>query len=110
MASIIELADRLWTGKDSTDSPEHHPFAPLDTIEEITAGVGFYKEFVNLTVLRTGEGVVLIDTGSFLPAQHERSFAGVRRYAAEPVHSAIWSPPPARASTSRSSPGPRRVW
>ena len=91
MTSIIELADRLWTGKDSTDEPEHHPFVPLEAIEEITAGVGFYKGFVNLTVLRTGEGAVLIDTGSFLPAQHERSFAGVRSYAAEPLHTAIYT-------------------
>jgi alkyl sulfatase BDS1-like metallo-beta-lactamase superfamily hydrolase len=91
MASIIELADRLWTGKDSTEDPQHHPFAALDAIEEITAGVGFYKGFVNLTVLRTEEGVVLIDTGSFLPAQHERSFAGVRSFASEPVHTAIYT-------------------
>ena len=91
MASLIELADRLWTGKDSTDEPEHHPFANLDTIEEITAGVAFYKGFVNLTVLRSGEGAALIDTGSFLPAQHERSFAGVRSYAAGPVHTAIYT-------------------
>jgi alkyl sulfatase BDS1-like metallo-beta-lactamase superfamily hydrolase len=91
MASLIELADRLWTGKDSTDEPEHHPFADLDAIEQITTGVGFYKGFVNLTVLRSEEGVALIDTGSFLPAQHERSFAGVRSYAAEPVHTAIYT-------------------
>jgi alkyl sulfatase BDS1-like metallo-beta-lactamase superfamily hydrolase len=31
----------------------------------------------------------LIDTGSFLPAQHERSFAGVRAYTTDPVHTAI---------------------
>ena len=91
MASLIELSDRLWTGKDSTDAPEHHPFAALDAIEEITAGVAFYKSFVNLTVLRTEQGLVLIDTGSFLPAQHEQSFAGVRSYAGEPVHTAIYT-------------------
>jgi alkyl sulfatase BDS1-like metallo-beta-lactamase superfamily hydrolase len=91
MASLAELADRLWTGKSSTDDPEHHPFAPLDRIEEITAGVAFYKGFVNLTVLRTEAGLVLIDTGSFLPAQHERSFSGVRSFAPEAVHTAIYT-------------------
>ena len=91
MASLIELADRLWRGEDSTDAPEHHPFAMLDTIEEITAGVAFYKSFVNLTVLRTEAGLVLIDTGSFLPAQHERSFAGVRSYAPGRVDTAIYT-------------------
>lgn len=91
MASLIELADRLWRGEDSTEAPEHHPFAMLDAIEEITAGVAFYKSFVNLTALRTGAGLVLIDTGSFLPAQHERSFAGVRSYATEPVHTAVYT-------------------
>ena len=91
MASLVELADRLWTGEDSTDDPLHHPFAPLDRIEEITAGVAFYKGFVNLTALRTEAGLVLIDTGSFLPAQHQRSFAGVRSFAPEPVHTAIYT-------------------
>jgi alkyl sulfatase BDS1-like metallo-beta-lactamase superfamily hydrolase len=91
MASLAELADRLWTGESSTEDPEHHPFAALDRVEEISNGVAFYKGFVNLTVLRTEAGLVLIDTGSFLPAQHERSFAGVRSFAPDAVHTAIYT-------------------
>jgi len=34
---------------------------------------------------------VLIDTGSFHPAQHDRSFAAVRRFAKDPVHTAIYT-------------------
>jgi alkyl sulfatase BDS1-like metallo-beta-lactamase superfamily hydrolase len=91
MASLLELADRLWTGTDSTEDPAHHPLAPLDLIDEVTTGVSFYKGFVNLTAVRSEEGLVLIDTGSFIPAQHEQSFAGVRRYAADRVHTALYT-------------------
>ena len=33
MATLTELSDRLWNGLDSTDQPQHHPFAVLDQLE-----------------------------------------------------------------------------
>ena len=46
---------------------------------------------MNVIAVRTAEGLVLVDTGSFHPAQHERSFDAVRRYAKDPVHTAIYT-------------------
>jgi len=91
MPTLHELSDRLLTGRADPRDPAQHPFAPLDRIEELGTGVALYKAFVNVIALRTADGLVLVDTGSFHPAQHERSFAAVRRYAKERVHSAIYT-------------------
>jgi alkyl sulfatase BDS1-like metallo-beta-lactamase superfamily hydrolase len=91
MASLSELSDRLWRGETSTEQPEHHPFAALNVLEELAPGVGFFKGFVNLTAVRTGEGLVLIDTGSYHPAQHEPSFSAVRRFDREMLHTAVYT-------------------
>jgi alkyl sulfatase BDS1-like metallo-beta-lactamase superfamily hydrolase len=91
MHTLQELSDQLFTGRASTHDPAHHPFAFLDQTEEVASGVAFYKAFVNVTALRTSDGLVLIDTGSFHPGQNERSFAGVRHFAKERVHTAIYT-------------------
>ncbi|HTO52037.1 MAG TPA: alkyl sulfatase dimerization domain-containing protein [Myxococcota bacterium] len=91
MATLRELSDRLLSGHADMRDPANHPFAFVDRIEEVAPGVAFYKAFVNVTVIRTAEGLVLVDTGSFHPAQHERSFAAVRRFAKDPVHTAIYT-------------------
>ncbi len=88
---LLELSDRLWNGEDSTSQPEHHPFAHLDVIEELAPGVAFYKAFVNLTAFRTEEGLVLVDTGTYLPAQHERSFQAVREWNPDPLQTAVYT-------------------
>jgi alkyl sulfatase BDS1-like metallo-beta-lactamase superfamily hydrolase len=91
MPTLQELSDKLLDGRADPHDPSNHPFAPLDRVEEVAPGVGFYKAFVNVTALRTGDGLVLIDTGSFHPAQNARSFAGVRRYDAQRVHTAVYT-------------------
>jgi alkyl sulfatase BDS1-like metallo-beta-lactamase superfamily hydrolase len=91
MPTLHELSDQLFSGAASTHDPAHHPFAPLDQIEEVASGVAFYKAFVNVIAVRTSDGLVLVDTGSYHPAQNSRSFAGVRRYAKERVHTAIYT-------------------
>jgi alkyl sulfatase BDS1-like metallo-beta-lactamase superfamily hydrolase len=91
MPTLHELSDRLLSGRADPRDPSQHPFTPLDQIEELGTGIAFYKAFVNVIALRTADGLVLVDTGSFHPAQHERSFAAVRRYAKERVHTAIYT-------------------
>jgi len=91
MPSLRELSDHLLSGRADMRDPANHPFAFVDQIEEVAPGVAFYKAFVNVTVIRTAEGLVLVDTGSFHPAQHQRSFAAVRRFAKDPVHTAIYT-------------------
>src|SRR5262249_12346147 len=91
MLSIQDYAEQLWNGTLSTRQPEGHPFAALNQIDDIAADVAFYKAFVNLTVVKTEAGLVLIDTGSFHPVAQQRSFEKVRSWSAEPVHTAIYT-------------------
>ena len=91
MASLLERSDDLWTGKTSTRDAEHHPFAGEPRLEELARGVAFYKAFVNLTALTTDEGLVLVDTGSYHPRQHEPAFQAVRGWSADRLHTAIYT-------------------
>jgi alkyl sulfatase BDS1-like metallo-beta-lactamase superfamily hydrolase len=90
-ASFLEQSERLLRGDVSTREPGLHPFHPAERLEEVGAGVGLYKGFVNVVAVRTGDGVLLIDTGSFVPRQHERSYAGVRGYATDRIHTAVYT-------------------
>jgi alkyl sulfatase BDS1-like metallo-beta-lactamase superfamily hydrolase len=91
MSSFLALSERLLRGEGSTAEPGLHPFHPAERLEEVAPGIGLYKGFVNVIAVRTGEGVLLVDTGSFHPAQHRRSFAGVRGFAPERVATAIYT-------------------
>ena len=96
MPHLLELAERLWTGKDDVRDPAHHPFATLDQIDEITSdadtgGVHFYKSFSNVVAVTSDDALVLSDTGSFVPRAHERSHAAVRSVTALPLHTAIYT-------------------
>jgi alkyl sulfatase BDS1-like metallo-beta-lactamase superfamily hydrolase len=91
MATFSELSNALLSGKADPRDPARHPFAFLDRLEEVAPGVALYKAFVNVIAVRTGEGLVLVDTGSFHPVQHQRSFDAVRKYAKDPVHTAIYT-------------------
>ena len=87
MASVLETADRLWRGE--LDVTEAHPFAVLGQLEEVADGVGFVPSFANVTALRTGDGLVLVDTGSAPLAQHVHG--QVRRFDPAPLHTAVYS-------------------
>ncbi len=89
--SLLALSDALWNGAVSTADPAHHPFAALNRIEEVAEGIAFYKGFSNLTAVTTGAGLVLVDTGSYHPAAHKRSYQAVRGYTAQPLHTAIYT-------------------
>lgn len=91
MASLYDMAEALWQGKTSTHDREHHPFKALDRIEEVTPAVAFYKGFSNLTAIRTDDGSVLIDTGSFHPTAQARSFDAVRSWTQARIHTAVYT-------------------
>jgi alkyl sulfatase BDS1-like metallo-beta-lactamase superfamily hydrolase len=91
MPSLYDYAEQLWNGTLTTYQREGHPFATLNLIEEMASDVAFYKAFVNLTVIKTDAGLVLIDTGSFHPVAHQRSFEKVRSWTTDPVHTAIYT-------------------
>jgi alkyl sulfatase BDS1-like metallo-beta-lactamase superfamily hydrolase len=119
MSELLKRSDELWRGAASTADPEHHPFAQLRILEELAPGVAFYKSFVNVTGVRTGEGLVLVDTGSYHPVSHQRSFDAVRGWNAERLHTAIYThghvdhayglPPFLREAASRGWAAPRIV-
>jgi len=91
VASFLEQSERLLRGEGSTAEPGLHPFHPAERLEEVADGFGLYKGFVNVVAVRTPEGVLLVDTGSFHPIQHRRSFEGVRGFAPERVHTAVYT-------------------
>jgi alkyl sulfatase BDS1-like metallo-beta-lactamase superfamily hydrolase len=91
MSELLKRSDRLWSGAASTTQAEFHPFAGPRLLEELAPGVAFFKAFVNVTAVKTAEGLVLVDTGSYHPASHKLSFDAVRRWNGERVHTAVYT-------------------
>jgi glyoxylase-like metal-dependent hydrolase (beta-lactamase superfamily II) len=82
---IRELAEWCWTGA----VPADQFWKPTGRAEEIAPGVVFLHTFANMTVVRTGAGLVLIDTSNY--AARERTFALVRSVDTAPLHAAIYT-------------------
>lgn len=87
MGKVRDLAERLWTEQDTTEGL--HPFTVLLGLEEFEQGLAFLSSFANVTVVETGEGLVLIDTGSFFLAESNHS--NIREWSNAPVHSAVYT-------------------
>ena len=87
MGSVLDTADRLWRGE--LDISDTHPFAVLGEVEEVADGVAFVPSFANVSALRTGDGLVLVDTGSAPLAEHVHG--QVRRWDASRLHTAVYS-------------------
>ncbi|MGP0029566.1 MAG: alkyl sulfatase dimerization domain-containing protein [Acidimicrobiales bacterium] len=84
---ILSVADRLWRGEVSTATL--HPVDHVGGFVEITDGVGFTPSFANVSVFATGDGLVLVDTGSLPLAGVVH--ADIRRWSAAPLHTAVYS-------------------
>jgi alkyl sulfatase BDS1-like metallo-beta-lactamase superfamily hydrolase len=91
MSELLKQTDKLWNGEASTAESAFHPFAPLRVLEELAPGVAFYKGFVNITGVKTDEGLVLVDTGSYHPVAHKRSFDSLRGWNRERLHTAVYT-------------------
>ena len=91
MSELLKRTDRLWSGEESTSNPDFHPFSRLRMLEELAPGVAFYKAFVNVTSVKTDDGLVLVDTGSYHPVAHKRSFDAVRSWNPARVHTAVYT-------------------
>ena len=60
---VLELADKLWRG--DIDVTQMHPVGGyIGGLAEIADGVAFVPSFANVSAFATGEGLVLVDTGS----------------------------------------------
>jgi alkyl sulfatase BDS1-like metallo-beta-lactamase superfamily hydrolase len=82
---IRELAEQCWSG-----GVEPREFwKPTGATEEIAPGVFFLHAFANVTAVRAGDGLVLIDTGSH--AARAKTFAALRALDPSPLHAAIYT-------------------
>src|SRR5689334_14853882 len=87
MGAIRDLAEKLWTGEVTTE--ERHPFTPLMEIDEVADGVGFLSSFANVTAIKSGEGLTLIDTGGFVMAS--MVYGMLRHWSKERVELAVYT-------------------
>lgn len=87
MGAIREQAERFWNGEITV--LQQHPMTPTGESEEVAPGVMFYRWFANFTAVRTGEGLVLIDTGAWL--NQEETVRMVRRFAPDRINTAIYT-------------------
>ena len=85
--SVLDLSDRLWRGEVRIE--DHHPIAYTGSLEEMGPGIGFLPSLANVSAFATGDGLVLVDTGSLPFAQVVHG--EVRRWSPAPLHTAIYS-------------------
>ncbi len=82
---IRDLAERFWSGA----VPPSQFWKSTGQTEELSPGVVFLHTFANMTVLRTGAGLVLVDTSNY--AARAKTFALVRSLDPAPVFAAIYT-------------------
>ncbi len=85
--TLRELSGNLLSGTTQIDAA--HPMQPLFVVEQVGAGAHFVSSFANVTAFTTDDGVVLVDTGSFLLADKTRRV--LREAVTAPAHTAIWT-------------------
>lgn len=91
MASLLEWADALWTGATRID---HTSIVGASLgigvgLGEVAAKVAFLPNLGNVIAVDGGDGLALVDTGSFLSAG--RVHAEVRRWRTAPLLAAIYT-------------------
>ena len=84
---LLALADRLWMGEEPAE--ERHPWTPVNQVAEVADGVGFVSSFANVSAFATRDGLVLVDTGSFMLASQVHEL--VRGWTDLPLSHAIWT-------------------
>ena len=84
---VLELADRLWRGEVETST--FHPVGHIGGLAEVCEGVAFLPTFANVSAFDTGDGLLLVDTGSeFVAAAVHQE---LRRWSAGRLHTAVYS-------------------
>jgi alkyl sulfatase BDS1-like metallo-beta-lactamase superfamily hydrolase len=85
--SLLDLVDRLWDGR--ADIASHHPVTFVGELEALADDIAFLPSFANVSAFDTGDGLVLIDTGS-LPLAHV-VHSSIRSWTPAPLHTAVYS-------------------
>ena len=84
---VLELADRLWRGKVTTE--EHHPLAGSGQLVEVAPRTAFLHSFANVSAFETDEGLLLVDTGSQLTAAAVHG--AIRKWSDAPLRIAVFT-------------------
>lgn len=87
MATLRELSADLLSGALPVDAAQ--PMAPRMIAEAVAPRTTFVSSFANVTAFGTDDGLVLIDTGSFVLAEPTR--ACLRAADPAPVSTAVWT-------------------
>ena len=87
MTALRQLSEQLLTGAVAIDQAQ--PMAPRFIAEPVAPGSYFVSSFANVSAFDTDEGLVLVDTGSFMLAEPTR--ARLRAVTRRPVHTAVWT-------------------
>jgi alkyl sulfatase BDS1-like metallo-beta-lactamase superfamily hydrolase len=87
MTALRQLSEQLLSGAVSIDQAQ--PMAPRFLAEPVAAGSYFVSSFANISAFDTDDGLVLVDTGSFMLAEPTR--VRLRGVTKRPVHTAIWT-------------------
>lgn len=87
MGKVRDAAERLWTGEDDTRGL--NPLMTFHGIEQMADGVAFVSTFANVIAIKTGDGLVLVDTGSFMTGKVAAQ--QVRSWSTDRVHTAVYT-------------------
>lgn len=87
MGDILKTAEDLWTGR--TDAYTKHPFAPPYGMEEVAAGVHFFKGFANAVIIETADGLVIVDPGGLMDAKPK--YDGIRKSLTARLNTAVYT-------------------
>lgn len=87
MGRVRDFAASLMSG--AQDTAGAHPLAQMLGLEEYAPGLAFVSSLGNVTAFDTGEGLVVIDTGSFATAGHARY--ELSRWTDRPVHTVVYT-------------------
>ncbi len=84
---ILDHSAKLWSGEEGLDGK--HAWSADNTLYEVDEGIAFVHSFANASVLRTSDGLMMVDTGGFLTAGevHRR----VRSWSSLPLKVAVYS-------------------
>ena len=87
MGAIREVSESLLSG--ALNPEECPPMVPRFEREEVAPGVHFVSAFANVVAFETGDGLVMVDVGSFLFSERTREV--LRSDVKAPLHSAIYT-------------------
>ncbi|HUS31672.1 MAG TPA: alkyl sulfatase dimerization domain-containing protein [Kofleriaceae bacterium] len=86
-SALRQLSEQLLSGSVSIDQAQ--PMAPRFLAEQVAARSYFVSSFANVSAFDTDDGLVLVDTGSFILAEPTR--ARLRSVTKRPVSTAVWT-------------------